>query len=97
MFDPTSRYYRLETAILEMPDRSKILYMKRRLLPKPDGAALSQEAIQPGDRLDLIASRVFGDPALYWRICDANDTLNPFDLLDTAGGTLNIPSPGVDS
>lgn len=71
--------------------------MKRRLIPLKQGTTLSQESVRANDRLDLIAARVFGDPALFWRICDANEALSPFDLLTTTGRTLVIPSPEISS
>src|SRR3712207_7753957 len=32
------------------------------------------------DRLDLITARTLGDAEQFWRVADANDTMNPNDL-----------------
>jgi nucleoid-associated protein YgaU len=42
------------------------------------------------ERLDLIAQRYYGNPLLYWLICDANETIFPDDLL-IPGRVLRIP------
>jgi nucleoid-associated protein YgaU len=46
--------------------------------------------VKQSDRLDLIAARTLGDPLLFWRIADANDAMNPFDLLTRRA--LRIPT-----
>jgi hypothetical protein len=94
MFDPTSRYYTLPTAIYRTRDGERILYKTRRFLPQ--GARmplLAEVAVRDNDRLDLITYRTLGDPLQFWRVCDANDALNPFDLTTEAGRTLRIPIP----
>ena len=66
------------------------------------GAALEWESLDlrdlqcaQEDRLDLICARTLGDPEHFWRICDANDAMNPFDLTgsDAVGQPLRIPVP----
>jgi nucleoid-associated protein YgaU len=51
--------------------------------------------VTEGDRLDLIAFRTLGDPEIFWRICDANDAMNPFDLVADGeiGRKLRVPIP----
>lgn len=56
-------------------------------------ATVLQHQVQAGDRLDLLAGRYFGDPLQYWRIVDANPTLDPDDLLEV-GRMLLIPQGG---
>jgi hypothetical protein len=90
MFDPTSRYYRIPDATFVAPDGRSIVYKRRRL--PPASASLTAQAtvpVKPADRLDLIAARTFGDPLQFWRIADANDAMDPFDLLQQR--TLTIP------
>jgi hypothetical protein len=53
--------------------------------------------VTEGERLDLIAARFFGDPEHFWRICDANNAMNPFDLTDGIGQRLRIPVPQVET
>ncbi|MGC8802114.1 MAG: hypothetical protein ACP5UR_17915 [Chloroflexus sp.] len=94
MLHPNSRYYRIATATLTTADGRQIVYLRRRLLPA--GAAmqlLAEVEVTGGDRLDLIADRAFGDPEQFWRICDANDALNPFDLTAEIGRLLRVAVP----
>jgi hypothetical protein len=98
MFDHTSRYYPLGTATLTAPDGSVTTYVRRRFLPQGASLPLMQEAaVMPGDRLDLLANRVYGAPLAFWRICDANDALDPQQMLDEAAADpsrrLRVPLP----
>jgi len=65
---------------------------KRRRMPPPGSSIPAQAitAVKQSDRLDLIAARTLGDPLLFWRIADANDAMNPFDLLTRR--SLRIPT-----
>lgn len=94
MFNPDSRYHDLETALHVTASGRSIPYKRRRFLPQ--GASLPELAVvtvRQGDRLDLIAARAFGDVAQYWRLCDANDAMNPVELTATPGAALKIPVP----
>ena len=94
MFDVTSRYYLLNTLTWNTPDGRVISYVTRRFLPQGDTLPLLVEvAVTQGDRLDLIARRTIGDPGQYWRICDANNAMNPFDLTAKLGTILRVPVP----
>jgi hypothetical protein len=71
-----------------------ISYVSRRFLPQGDTLPpLVEVAVTQGDRLDLIATRTIGDPGQYWRICDANNAMNPFDLTAELGTILRVPVP----
>lgn len=94
MFEPTSRYYALETATYSAPDGRVVAYKRRRFLPQGEAMPLLVEVIVTGgDRLDLIAARTLGDPEQFWRVCDANDAMNPLDLTAELGRTLRVPVP----
>lgn len=94
MFETTSRYYALATATYTLPDGSGVAYKRRRFLPRGrDLPLLVEVAVTEGDRLDLIAARTLGDPEQFWRVCDANDALNPPDLLADLGRVLRVPVP----
>tara|TARA_X000001382_G_scaffold108849_1_gene84840 strand:- start:274 stop:543 length:270 start_codon:yes stop_codon:yes gene_type:complete len=45
--------------------------------------------VKEGDSLVSIASRLFGNAQEWYRIADANEIINPFDL--EVGMTLKIP------
>jgi hypothetical protein len=92
MFDETSRYADLPTTELRLADGRRVRYAHRRFLPQ--GASLpvvSEIATTDADRLDLLAARTLDDPTLYWRICDANDAMNPATLLATPDRRLRVP------
>lgn len=94
MFDYTSRYYTLETKKFEDADRN-ITYVKRRFLPQGEEIpVLGEVAVTQGDRLDLFAYRTLGDPEQFWLICDANNAMNP-DQLIALKRSLAIPLPQV--
>ena len=94
MFEPTSRYYALETASLTMTDGRVVTYKRRRFLPKgQDLPLLAEVPVQPGERLDQIAARTLGDPEAFWRIADANDAIDPTELTAEPGRLLRVPVP----
>lgn len=94
MFDYTSRYYALPTATHTTANGREIVYVTRRLLPRGETLPLLAEVtVQQGERLDLVTYRTLGDPLQFWRIADANNAMNPFDLVEPEGQTLRIPVP----
>jgi hypothetical protein len=97
MTDPGSRYANVETATLVMADGTEVRYLKRRFLP--DGLRqplLTEVTVIQGDRLDLIAYRTIGDPVQFWRIADANNAMNPEDLVADAGEVIRVAVPQPD-
>ena len=94
MFEPTSRYYAIPTATHTAADGREVAYKRRRVLPRGGSLPLLVEVqVAQGDRLDLIAARTLGDPEQFWRVCDANDAMNPADLTAEVGRTLRVPVP----
>jgi len=90
----TSRYAGLPVLTHTGPGGRTVSYFGRRILPAGSAMPLVMGVtVTQGDRLDLIAARTFGDPEQYWRICDANDALDPFELTATIGRVLRIASP----
>jgi hypothetical protein len=95
MFEPTSRYFEIETATITREGRT-IAYIRRRFLPQPaELATLGEVAIRQGDRLDLLAAQQLGDPELFWRIADANNAMDPFELTEEPGRKLRIADGGL--
>lgn len=99
MFDPTSRYASLDTATLEVTTGSDgqsrtVRYVRRRFVPPGDDAAtLVEHTVVEGDRLDTITAQYLGDPAQFWRVCDANNTLHPAELTAEIGAAITISLP----
>ncbi|WP_297324634.1 LysM domain-containing protein [Nitrosomonas sp.] len=93
VFPLTSRYYGIETAVLEAADGEKIIYLKRRFVPLPERFELLQEhVVTQGQRLDNITAQYLGDPEQFWRICDANRAMHPEEL-EEIGRRLRITLP----
>jgi hypothetical protein len=66
----------------------------RRFPPRLDETTTALvRIVQAGERPDLMAAQVFGDPELYWQIADANAVTDPFELTDTLGARIRIPAP----
>lgn len=97
MFEHTSRYYTVETATHTTPDGRTIAYKRRRFLPQGEKMqTLVEVTVSQGDRLDTITAHTLGDPEQYWRVCDANDCLDPEDLTAKPGSTLRVPLPQAE-
>ncbi|HIK56589.1 MAG TPA: hypothetical protein IGS37_15680 [Synechococcales cyanobacterium M55_K2018_004] len=94
MFDERSRYFSIETAEYTTVDGRKITYKRRRFLPQGDRLPLlMQVTVTRNDRLDLITAQTLGDPERFWVVCDANNTMNPAELLTEPVQTLRVPVP----
>jgi hypothetical protein len=94
MFPANSRYQSVATTTYTTPDGRQIAYLERRFVPSPAAFATIQNyAVKQGDRVENIAAAAFGDPELYWRLCDANLAMRPADLTTTPGRTLRITLP----
>jgi hypothetical protein len=97
VFDPNSRYYSVETAVLETPDGGEVAYKRRRFLPQGHTMPqLTEVTVIEGDRLDTITARTLSDPEQFWRIADANDAMDPMELAETPGRRLRIALPQAD-
>jgi hypothetical protein len=96
MFEHTSRYDDIETAEHKTSKGQTITYVRRRFLPQGERQSLLVEVtVAEDDRLDLITARTIGDPELFWCLCDANNAMNPFDLVAEPGVTLRVAVPEV--
>lgn len=94
MFEPTSRYYPLETATHTMRDVREARYKRRRFPPEGESLqTLVEVTVTDGDRLDLIAARTLANPEQFWRICDAENAMNPPELTARPGRRLRVPIP----
>lgn len=98
MFEPTSRYYALETAALAVSDPDglprTIAYKRRRFVPPlSDATRVIEHRLAAGERLDTITARYLGDPTQFWQICDANLILRPEELEAEAGRVVHVAMP----
>jgi len=98
MFDKTSRYYTIGVATMTMLDSDglprELRYVRRRFIPPGAGlTTLVEHTVTQGERLDNITARYVGDPTQFWRICDANNVLQPNELTDAVGNAIKIALP----
>jgi len=98
MFEPTSRYYSIETVKITVGDNAGeprvISYKRRRIIPSGETmTTLVEHTVVEGDRLDNLAARYVGDPEQFWRICDANNVLRPEELTEEIGSVIKIGLP----
>lgn len=94
LFPPTSRYHNIDTARLTQADGTEVIYLKRRFVPSADRLTLLQEhGVTQGDRLDNVTALYLGDPLQFWRVCDANNAMNPPELTTEVGRRLRITMP----
>lgn len=93
-FAITSRYYTTETAELVTTDGKTIVYLRRRRVPQPEEfTTLQEHRVVEGDRLDNITAQNIGDPEQFWRLCDANNAMQPEELTEPVGRTIRITLP----
>src|ERR1700736_3802999 len=95
MLDAQSRYAAVGHDTFEASDGTRAIYLRRRFLPDPQSVPSfrSVDAKAMATHLALVAAASLGDAFLFWRICDANAAMNPFDLVAERAGRLMIPSP----
>jgi hypothetical protein len=90
VIDKKSRYRKTPVVEHQGPGGQRLRLLELRA---PVAAAGTFEAVPAaGDRLDHLAHRYYRDPGQFWRICDACEQLDPFDVV-AAGEPIVIP-PG---
>lgn len=93
-FPPTSRYFGMETRRMTLSDGREVVYLSRRFVPPPENfATLGSRVVVGGDRPDLLAFEVIGDPEQFWKIADANALLHPDELTEVPGHVIRITLP----
>lgn len=94
MFSIGSRYYSLPILNYQTSTGDEVAYVSRRFLPQTDQFdLLLLHTVTEGERLDNITAQYLDDPQQFWRVCDANGAMSPFDLVDQPGATIRITLP----
>jgi hypothetical protein len=89
MFFKGSRYENVVTESYTDSRGVVVRYKRVRFIPPTPPRAAT--VVNQSERLDHIAQRVYQEPELFWRICDANDALWPADLAEP-GRLLKVPA-----
>ncbi len=73
MFDPKSRYARLETYLVRDRRGREVAVVP--VPGPPQQTLLGYHLLQQGQRLDHLAQKYLDDPAAFWRICELNGVM----------------------
>ena len=94
IFPINSRYRGVALRSRTLADGTTRNFVGRRIIPATSRyRALDRHRTIDNERIDGVAANAFGDPELYWRICDANGEAEPADATTPAGRLLVIPLP----
>lgn len=89
MIHKNSRYATTGTHVSEDASGEPVETLELRTPPRPTTAFFHTP--NEAERLDHLAHRFLRDPHGFWRICDASDELDPFDVL-VPGRPVRIPT-----
>jgi hypothetical protein len=90
MFEPTSRYAHVPTAVFTDRHGRPRPYVLPRPIPSPQAPTRQRHEMADGERLDHVAARAFGDSEQFWRLCDVGAEVRPDDL-EVPGRRITIP------
>jgi hypothetical protein len=88
MIDKSSRYAGTGTSVAEDASGELVEALELRTIPPTRGVFFHTP--RQGERLDHLATRYYRGPKRFWKICDASDELDPFDVL-VPGHPVVIP------
>jgi hypothetical protein len=91
----SGRYDGCRQLVYVSPSGARIPYLAPRILPGGDAVASgASTTVEAGEvhRLDLVAYRALQNAQLAWRIADANDAMDPFELCARRGIPLRLPA-----
>ena len=77
--DRKSRYDKTPLVKLTDPGGAELELVELREIPRVE--SVFNATPQPGERVDLLAQRYYREPLLFWKILDASDHLDPFDVV----------------
>lgn len=93
-FPPNSRYYLVPERWRIAADGTEERFLARRIIPEQARyQVLDRYRPQIGERIEQVASAVFGDPEQYWKLCDANGSEEPAGATSPEGRLLIVPMP----
>lgn len=87
-----SRYEKIGAYQVADASGKTITALKIRFIPATPAGYLHQ--FKQGERLDLLAQSFYGSPEKFWLIADANDRMDPEDLLEPGRQLLIPPDRG---
>ena len=89
MIGSRSRYSGSKTTVVNGPSGARMTIVPSRQTPW--GFSFTYYSMKDGDRLDLLATDLYGDGTLWWKIADANPEI--LDWTEIPIGTImRLPS-----
>lgn len=89
MIDKRSRYARTPHVEVTTAEREKRVLVDIREISVPPAGHV--HLTRTGDRIDVLAHRFYRDARRFWRIADASDELDPFEVVNP-GEPLAVPA-----
>jgi len=90
MFLKGSRYAAVpENTLMDANGRLRTYKTTRFIAPSP---AQVGHILSDGQRVEHVAYFYYRDPERFWRICDANQVMDPEELNHAPGRKIGIPS-----
>ena len=86
--DRKSRYAKTPLVKMTDPGGGEFELAELRKIPRVESRFTATP--EPGERVDLLARRYYREPLLFWKILDASDHLDPFDVV-APGQPVAIP------
>jgi nucleoid-associated protein YgaU len=86
-----SRYERLARKAMPLTE----LYASIAMRIIPQTPATVRHVVRQHERLDLLAYEYYRDPEKFWLIADANDVMDPEDLLNPGNAILIPPDRDI--
>lgn len=93
-FPLNSRYRNVPLRTRTAPDGTVEAFVGRRIIPGLERyTPIARHKLAGDERIDRVSGEYFGDPELYWRICDANGDEDPALAASPEGRVITIPMP----
>jgi hypothetical protein len=87
-----SRYEKVGVYQIADANGKIVTVLKMRFIPATPAGYLHQ--FKQSERLDILAHNFYGNPEKFWLIADANDRMDPEDLLEPGRQLLIPPDKG---
>jgi len=88
----TSRYYGAAINTYTPTIGVPVVFLSRRIVPQPSVyVSVQNYVVVENDRIDNLSTKFFGDPLLFWMICDANVATDPDEVTAQKGRSILVP------
>ena len=92
LFPPSSRY-RGSRRPPGASDGRTIMYLRRRFCPRRALRAAARARRGTGRPGGHVTAQHIGDPEQFWRVCDGDGGMHPYEITETIGRRVRITLP----